>query len=69
MLRDTRDENRVCGGERTARLQRPYGGPEARVGLGGDSRGLLAVRGVLLRKVAVRAGWERGVPRAWEGTA
>ncbi len=37
MLRDTRDENRVCGGERVG-LQRPYGGPEARVGLGGDFR-------------------------------
>ncbi len=57
----------VCGGERVG-LQRPHGGPEARVGLGGDFRGLLAVRGVLLREVAVRAGRD-GVPRVWEGAA
>jgi hypothetical protein len=65
VLRDTCDENRMCGGER-AGLQCLYGGPEARVGLGGDFRGLLAVRGVLLREVAVRAGRD-GVSRVREG--
>jgi hypothetical protein len=64
MRPDTRDGGRVGGVERgRPGHQRSQGGREASVGLGGVFRGLLAVGGVLLREVAVRAGRD-GAPRA-----
>jgi hypothetical protein len=69
MRRDTRDGSRVGGVERGGPgHQHPQGGGEAIVGLGGVFRGLLAVRGVLLREVAVRAG-RNGAPLAQDRAA
>jgi hypothetical protein len=62
MRHDTRDGGRVGGVERGGLgLQHPQEGGEASVGLGAVFRDFLAVRGVLLREVAVRVGWDEAL--------
>jgi hypothetical protein len=63
MRLDTRDGTLMGRGERDGPgHQHPHGGREASEGMEGVFRGLLAVRGVLLREVALRAGRD-GAPR------